>query len=543
MTVRLTSPRRARLAAVGAGALALVLTACASSSESQPDAEPSTAPSATGITAETVESSFDTLDQIAEDVMAETGVPGIAIAVVYDDETVYQKGFGVRRSDSDEPVEPETVFQIASLSKPVSATIMAGMAGDGVFAWADPIVGYAPDFQLSNPYVTENVSFADLFAHRSGIPGGPAGNDLEAVGFDRATILERMRYVPLEPFRITYSYSNFGMTMAGEAAARAAGTSWEQASQEVLFEPAGMTSSSMSYADFISRDNRAALHIQRDGEWVPAFERMPDAQAPAGGMSSNVVDLARWMRLSLAEGNLDGNQIIDSETLDQTHTPQILKRPPSPTIGSAADFYGLGWDILTDETGTIRWTHSGAFSTGAATAASLIPNENTGIVVLSNGAPIGVPEAIADAYLQYLQTGDADTEGNLELWSERFAGLYGEPELDLASPPANPLPARAESAYVGTYRNPYVGDVVIRTGDAGLEMVVGPENRVFPLTHWDADTFYYFDAPELPDFPSTVTFDVNDGSTASTVTISAFNQARQGTLERVPTDSSVPGQQ
>ncbi len=479
-----------------------------------------------------VESSFDTLDEITESVMATTGVPGVAVAVVYDDETVYQKGFGVRRSDGDEPVEPETVFQIASLSKPVSSTVMAGMAGDGVFAWDDPIVEYAPEFELSNAYVTQNVSFADLFAHRSGIPGGAAGNDLEAVGFDRTTILERMRYLPLDPFRITYSYSNFGMTMAGEAAARAAGTTWEQAAQEVLFEPAGMTSSSMSHADFVARDNKAALHIQRDGEWVAAVERMPDAQAPAGGMSSNVVDLAQWMRLSLAEGNLDGNQIIDPDTLDATHTPQVMSRPPSPTVASAADFYGLGWNVLTDDTGTIRWTHSGAFSTGAATAVSLIPSDNVGIVVLSNGAPIGVPEAIADSYLEYLQTGAANIDGNVEMWGERFAGLYGEPAVDLSQPPNSPDPAKADSAYVGTYANAYVGEVTIREGQDGLELVVGPENRVFALAHWNGDVFLFTDAPELPDFPATVEFDFGDGPEANAITVSTFDGAGQGTLQR-----------
>ncbi len=507
--------------------LALIGSACSSSGDDAQAGDSSKA-----ITTESVSGSFGTLDRIVGDVMDKTGIPGVAVAVVYGDKAVYEQGYGVRSTATKQPVKPETVFQIASLSKPVSATIMAGLAGEGVFAWGDPIADYAPELKLSDQWVTEHVTFADLFAHRSGIPGGPAGNDLEGVGFDRATILERLRLVPLDPFRITYSYSNFGMTMAGEAAARAAGTTWEQAARDVLFEPAGMTSTSMSHADFLTRKNRSALHVERDGKWVPEYDRMPDAQAPAGGVSSNVVDLAQWMRINLADGKLGKKRIIDADTLAMTHTPQIMNRPPAPTIGNAASFYGLGWVINTDSTGTIRWEHSGAFSNGAATAVSMVPTDGLGIVVLTNAAPIGAPEAIAHAYIDALRTRDPDVKGNLKQWTKRFAGVYGEPELTPADRPTNPTPARPDNAYVGTYANDYVGEVEIRAGENGLELVVGPEPRAFRLEHWNADTFAYPDAPELPDFLSSVVFEVGDSDRADQVTIGAFNGAGLGTLTR-----------
>ena len=85
-----------------------------------------------------------------------------------------------------------------------------------------------------------------------------------------------------------------------------------------------------------------------------------------------MIDLARWLRLQLADGELGGTQIIDAGALADTHTAQIERGP-----GSA---YGLGWNIETDEEGTERWNHSGAFSVGAATAARLVPSERLGIV-------------------------------------------------------------------------------------------------------------------------------------------------------------------
>jgi CubicO group peptidase (beta-lactamase class C family) len=291
-----------------------------------------------------VEDSIAMLDAIVKTDMEKTGVPGVAVAVVFGDEVVYAQGYGVRSTETDAPVKPETVFQIASLSKPVSSTIMAALVSNGAFDWDDPAGPYIASTPFSDPWVTDHVTFADLFSHRSGLPGA-AGNNLEAFGYDRATILDRLRYVPLNPFRATYSYSNFAMTLGGEAGAAAAGTTWEDASANVLFDPVGMTSTSMRYDDFLARPNRAELHVEIDGDWVPEFERAPDAQAPAGGVSSNVVDLAQWMRVQLNEGMLGDERIVDEEALDATHTPHIMNRPLHP-VTSPASFYGLGWSII-----------------------------------------------------------------------------------------------------------------------------------------------------------------------------------------------------
>src|SRR5262249_51307886 len=180
-----------------------------------------------------VDQSFGRLDEIVKGAMKQTGVPGISVAVVFDDQVLYQNGYGVRSTETTEPVRAETVFQIASLSKPVSATIMAELVGGGKwnhhergrFAWEDPIIKYAPNVILSDPWVTRHVTFKDLFAHRSGLPGS-AGNDLETIEYDREAILQRLRYVPIDGFRDKYDYSNFGLTLAGEVAAEAAGSNW-----------------------------------------------------------------------------------------------------------------------------------------------------------------------------------------------------------------------------------------------------------------------------------------------------------------------------
>jgi len=475
-----------------------------------------------------VEASLAELDGIVAEAMATTGVPGVAVAVVFEGEPVLARGYGVRNTDTGEPVDAETVFQIASLSKAVTSTVVAGVVGDGAIEWDDPVVDANPEFRLSDDWVSDRVSYADLLAMRSGLPG-QAGNVLESIGYDRAQILDRLRLIDLAPFRDTYSYSNFGFTAAGESAAKAVDMSWEDLAQERLFGPAGMTSTSARHADYVARDNRADLHVLVDGMWRPAFERMPDAQAPAGGDSSNVVDLARWIQLVLGRGSLDGEQVIDPDALARVTTPTIIRRPPREPGGSSA-FYGLGWNVDTDAAGCVRWNHSGAFSVGAATSAVLVPELGVGIVVLTNAQPIGLPEAIADAYLELLESG-AVTQDWVSLWRARTAGIYGEP-LELPEAGSGGASTRPPGEYVGTYANEYAGDIDVVATDGGLEIIMGPARRTFPLTSLDGETFTYVHDPELPDYRSTVVFTFGADDAADSIEVSTFAEVGFETFER-----------
>ena len=536
MTTTTSAPRRrtrtTRNALVASVALVALAAGACSSSDLQEGGIPAPDSAVPTLTMAQVEGSKGQLDQIVADVMQQTGIPGVAVGVVYDDTTVITEGYGVKEVGVDGAVDPETVFQLASLSKPIGSTVMAGLVGDGTIAWDDTVVSHDPAFALSDPYVTKNATFADMYSHRSGLPGS-AGNDLEIMGYDQATILSRLKYLPLNPFRATYEYSNFGMTAGGEAAAGSAGMTFTEAAQKTLFGPAGMTSSSFGHDDFVARTDRAALHAKVDGTYQPAFTREPDAQAPAGGASSNVVDLSRWMRLQLADGSLDGKEIIDSAALDETHRPHANSRATGDPTTPIRE-YGLGWDLSQSEVdpALVQWAHSGAFSVGAATTVRLLPQLGLGVVVLTNAQPVGGAEAIAELYLDSLLNG-RPTADRLSMWTERFAPLLNPPARPV---PANPVPARASSAYVGSYRNDYYGTVTISEKDGKLVMAWGPEGATtLGLEHDDGDVFLYVDSPEVPGGKTPLAFQFTGGTTASSLVLG--NDTPLGdwmVLKRVP---------
>ena len=128
-----------------------------------------------------ITAAIDKVDGIAQDVLSRSGVPGMAVAVLHGGQVVFAKGYGVREVGKPDPVTENTVFQLASVSKSIGSTVVAHAVSDGIVAWTDPVVKYLPDFQLSDPAVTQMVTIGDLYSHRSGIPT-TAGDDLEGAG-------------------------------------------------------------------------------------------------------------------------------------------------------------------------------------------------------------------------------------------------------------------------------------------------------------------------------------------------------------------------
>ncbi|WP_443057538.1 serine hydrolase [Streptomyces sp. IBSBF 2806] len=478
-----------------------------------------------------VENAVSRLDGVVRDAMRRTGVPGVAVGVVYDDKVLYLKGFGLRTAGTKDRVGPDTVFQLASVSKPIASTVVAAAVGEKTIGWDDPVVDHSSGFALKDPWVTRHVTVADLFSHRSGLPDH-AGDLLEDLGYDRSYILDHLRYEPLAPFRAHYAYTNFGLTEAAVATARAAGTSWEKLSADKLYRPLGMDSTSSSFADYEKADNKAALHVRTGGTWRAEHVRDPDAQSPAGGVSSTVRDMSKWLRLQLGNGTFEGRQVVDADALEETHVPHMVSEPPHSPAGRTG-FYGLGWNVSYDDQGRLKLGHSGGFALGAATNVALLPSEKLGIVVLTNGEPIGVPEAISATFLDTAQTGGPTVDWLKFLGPIFQQTLQGEhSKVDYSKPPASPAPAKPNSAYTGTYANNYYGPMTVSAQGGQLTMQLGPKKQRFALRHYDGDTFSYSTTGEMSVGLSGVTFTIGSGGHADKVRVENLDTTGLGTFTR-----------
>ncbi len=472
-----------------------------------------------------VENAVAKLDGIADDLMRKTGIPGMAVAVVHGGKTVYAKGFGVRDIKAGDKVDPDTVFQLASLSKSVSSTVVAHQVGANAIGWDTPVVSKLPWFALSDPVVTQMVSVGDMFSHRSGLPDH-VGDMLEDLGYDRRYVLDRLRDQPLNPFRISYAYTNFGLTAGAEAVAVSAGKSWEDLADEAVLRPLGMSTASYRFSDFEARTNRAIGHIHIDGRYEPLYTRDPEPEAPAGGASASVNDMTHWLAMILANGSYDGKQIVDPKALLPALTPQIVSSPASePAMRSG--FYGYGFNVSSTSAGRMQLSHSGAFELGAGTNFVILPSADVAIIALTNGTASGVPEALNAQFADLVQFGEVRQD-----WFNLYQQLLAPDEQPVGSlvgqkPPANPKPAAPLASYVGTYNNDYWGPARVVQKDGNLQLELGTKLAV-PLINWNGDVFSYEWVSENspPGSVGKATFD------GSKLTLEYYDEMGRGTFTR-----------
>lgn len=525
-------------------ATALLLTACTGNAPpassgvalgGQPNQDAVALPN--GVSAEEVmTAALEQLPELVEQTMQDTGIPGMSVAVVHGGDTVYAEGFGVREAGTDLAVTPDTVFQIASLSKPLSATAVAAAIGhsDGTLDWDTRIHDLLPGFAFSDPLVSEQATIGDAFSHRTGLYTG-AGDDLEDIGYDRAETLDRLRLQPLDSFRDTYHYSNFGLTVGAEAVATSRDQSWEDLMDELVFTPIGMTSSSARHDDYLAQQNRALLHAKIDGEFTPRYDRDPDPQAPAGGVSSTANDLAKWMLVLLDDGSTTGadpTAVADPDALRAAMTPQIVSGVGAE-LTVRPSHYGHGFNASPLLSGRMAYSHSGAFVLGAGTAFQVVPDLDLGIVVLGNGGPVGAPESVIAQFFDLIQFGETTRD-----WTADFAGFFATqlaPVGDLVGedPPARPALPDDVQALIGRYENAYFGDLVIEEHGDDLIARIGPEGvTVLELVPWDANRLAYAPNDENAPHGSLASATITREAEGIRITLQSFDERGLGTWTR-----------
>jgi CubicO group peptidase (beta-lactamase class C family) len=257
--------------------------------------------------------------------MREWEVPGLAIAVVKDDSVIFARGYGVRRLGESAPVDQNTLFAIASTTKAMTAAALGMMVDEERISWDDRVVKHLPGFELQDSYVNREFTVRDLLTHRSGL----ARHDLLwiAAPFDRDEILRRARHLPSSGrFRADYGYHNIMYIAAGELLATSSGSSWDDFLAERIFQPLGMTRSTTRASVVDTRDNVAVAHTLVNGVVTPLVRRNYDNIGGAGAAWSSALDMAQWVRLHLASGSYNGDQLLSPATLRELHTPQTLIR-------------------------------------------------------------------------------------------------------------------------------------------------------------------------------------------------------------------------
>jgi CubicO group peptidase (beta-lactamase class C family) len=430
------------------------------------------------------------LDSYIEHAMRAWGVPGLAIAIVKDDSVVLAKGYGVRELGKPEPVDAHTLFAIGSNTKAFTAAAIGILVDEGKMRWDDPVTAYLPWFQLYDPYVTREITIRDLLSHRSGL--GRQGDLLwYGSAYGRDEILRRVRYLhPTSSFRSQYGYQNIMYLAAGQALGAAAGRTWDEVIAERLFRPLGMTESNTSVTALQGETDVATPHLITDGTARPIPWRNIDNIAPAGSINSSVADMARWIRLQLANGGFEGKQIIRAQTIAELRRPEIAIPSPADTLFPSTHFtlYGMGW-VLQDYRGRELVWHNGGID-GMLSEVRLVPEAKLGIVILSNAEGHNMNPAIAYRII------DAYLGGPVRDWSAIFLARYraalarqqAAEQAVVAARRPDTRPSLPLEQYAGTYADTLYGNATVTLEQGRLVLRYGPA-FTGDLTHWHYDTF------------------------------------------------------
>jgi CubicO group peptidase (beta-lactamase class C family) len=425
---------------------------------------------------------LDGFDAFANQELHEWNCDGFAIAIVEDGKVILSKGYGLRDVKKNLPVTEKTLFAIGSATKSFTVTSLGVLVDQGKLDWDKPVRDYLPDFRLWDQFATERMTPRDLVTHRSGLPR----HDLMWYNspFTRQELFDRLRYLePNKDFRTTFQYQNLMFMTAGYLAGHVAGTTWEQLVRQAIFEPLGMTGSNFSITDSQkSSDYSLGYQVVNDIPVDMPFRNI-DSIGPAGSINSNIEDMTKYVMMHLAKGK----GVVSATNEMQMMTPQMAIQAPSPDkeLGDLA--YGMGFFVTTYR--GHKFVHHGGNIDGFSSLVAFLPQDNIGLVILTNQNASPMPAVVAYHVWDKLLgldtvdwTARIKQQRALTKASEQDAKNKGYTTQRTGTHPSHEL-----AEYAGEYEHPGYGIVKVENASGGLKIDYHGLGGM--LTHFHYDVF------------------------------------------------------
>ena len=311
--------------------------------------------------------------------LRKTGTPALSVALVDDQQVVWAEGFGYADREQHVAATPETVYQIGSITKVLNALAVMQLVQQQRIGLDRPLRDYLPEFSMRTRWPqAAPITVRALLCHHAGLP-----TYLLKGFFSEQSLTEllhelRDEHLAYEPHTV-FNYSNLGPNLLGLIIERVTGLPYAAAMQRQLLAPLGM-----HRTGFVPQGEIGA-HLARGYVHDAPVNPTPVRDVPAGGLYSNVLDLARFMRCVFAGGMLDNTRVLGEDELRATLTPQYADQP--------LDFgqrFGLGWMLsgLPIEGGGQQAWHNGGTKAYLSQLA-LLPDKKLGVVVLTNADSAG----------------------------------------------------------------------------------------------------------------------------------------------------------
>lgn len=425
-----------------------------------------------GKTAHTLDAArLASLEAFIEDGRRAAKIPGVAVAILQGGKVVLQKGFGVRALGKKDPVTPNTLFRIASLTKPLTSLMIAALVSEGRFAWDTHVTQLYPRFAVGDADLTKKLTMRNMLCACTGIPYDNLGTPFEYAGVSAEKMLERMKVLaPTTGFGERIQESSPMIAAAGYVAAHAfdpkkpLGEAYDKAMRDKVFGPLGMKATTFD-PRVVARSDHASPHLpglKRD--WVLSPTDVAAWIAPmnpAAGAWSTVSDLAKVLEMELAHGKTsDHRQVFAEKEL-------MARREPQVRAGDKSS-YGLG--LYIENNRGVRVCGTAGHAPGYSSTMLFLPDHGVAAVMLTNvDPPNPLTRQFQRRLFEILFDGrdEAREDLSLNLKSQEQNHSKEVAQIDLT-------PDRAFfERFTGTYEHALYGKITIRIEGKGAVLDAG----------------------------------------------------------------------
>jgi len=436
------------------------------------------------------------IDTLVEKTLADFKIPGVAVAIVKNNNVILSKGYGYRDLENNIKVDKNTLFQIASNSKSMTAAALSILIDEGLLNWNDKVIDHLPQFKLFDPYVTREFNIIDLITHRSGLPLG-AGDLLFFPNADKTSVADVYNAMatiePTSSFRSEFAYDNQLYILAGEVVAKISGMSWSDFIESKLFPLMAIEGCFAQHSNVPKNANQAIPYVYLDNKFSPVDFMNDEIGAPAGGVNCSVEQLTKWLYVQLNQGKSVNEKVVFSKERHQEMlSPVTIVRNTINKETKKVDTlsYALGW-FLSEKFNHQIISHGGGLG-GMYTQVLLVPELDMGVLIFTNqqngpgldALESGILEILLNdkaktTYQDYVAFNNKGTKGAEEaidkLWQER--NTTSKPSLALEQ-------------YAQSYVDPWYGEIKIIIEDNKLRFIPARSKGLKgTLKHYQHNTF------------------------------------------------------
>ncbi|WP_256003978.1 serine hydrolase [Pedobacter deserti] len=387
-------------------------------------------------------------------------MPGLAIGIIKNKKLLFKKGYGLTDLATGQPVTTQTVFPISSCTKAFTATALAMLVAENKLSWDDKVIKHLPDFALSDPWITKELTITDLLSHRTGLATFDGDLLFYGTNYTRKQIVDKMRFSPIRnEFRAEMGYNNIMYVAAGLVVEAVSGQSWENFIHSRIFDQLNMKESYTDRQWLKPGSNFALPHIRNK----PIATVSMVNTAPAGGIDASTDDMLKWLELWLSDGMAGDKRLINLQDIATMTSLKVM------TSADGDEGYGLGW-FIRYENGKKIVHHSGGMP-GYQSGVVLYPETGSGIVILTNKIS-GINDELIAVIQEYLEKPDMFNwkSADARMTSKGVVYDWDKARKEIS---ASRSDVAGFKEYLGTYVDAVYGGAVMRyeNGKPFLELL------------------------------------------------------------------------